>query len=44
MTETIDLNDSTESLFSVQGETAPVSYRSWKERLLSELQPRSSFA
>jgi hypothetical protein len=37
MSETVDLNDSTESLFSVQGETVPVSHCLRKERLLSEL-------
>ena len=37
MTETADLNDSTVTLHCVQGETVPVSNRSLKERLLSEL-------
>jgi hypothetical protein len=36
-TTTADLNDSTVTLQSVQGETVPVSYCSRKERLLSEL-------
>jgi hypothetical protein len=31
------LNNKLKSLFNVQGETVPVSYRSLKERLLSEL-------